>query len=162
MVENEETIEEKEMREYVENFIDDFKIRYGVRPVVLYNEKSYHKKTAHLTAKLKPVSFSVVEQIANKILKENLEGANMQFYPITSRKRKRDIINYKHAVCKILYDMGYTVVKIGQCLNINHSTVSVAVAKVEGFLSIQDPVFTYIVKTLQNEIENKTGSIDCI
>jgi hypothetical protein len=58
--------------------------------------------------------------------------------------------------------MGYTVLKIGQCLNINHSTVSVAIAKVEGFLSIQDPVFTYIIKTLENEIENKTGSIDCI
>jgi hypothetical protein len=158
----EQTILEQEMQKYAEKFIDDFKIRYGIKPVVLYNEKSYHKKTSHLTAKLKPVGFSIVEEIANRILKENLEGANMHFYPITSRKRKRDIINYKHAVCKILYDMGYTVLKIGQCLNINHSTVSVSIAKVEGFLSIGDPVFTYIVKTLQDEIENKTRDIDSI
>lgn len=161
MVEKEETILEREMREYVENFIDEFKIKYGIRPVVLYAERN-NKKTVHLQSNLKPVSFHVIEEIANRLLKEELEASNMEVYLITSKKRKRDVINYKHAVCKILYDMGYTVVKIGQCLNIDHSTVSVAVSKVEGFLSIQDPVFTHLVKTLQNEIENKTGSIDCI
>jgi hypothetical protein len=158
----EQTILEQQIQEYVNKFIDDFKLRYDIKPVVLYTLKDYRKKGTHLSARLKPVPFNVVEEVANKILKENLDASNMPFLPITSRKRKRDIINYKHAVCKILYDMGYTVVKIGQCLNINHSTVSVAIAKVEGFLSISDPVFTDIVKTLQHEIENKTRDIDSI
>lgn len=161
MVKNDETFQEKEMREYVEKFIDNFKDRYKIKPVVLYSEKGY-KHVTHLRTKIRPVAFTIIEEVANRQLKEKLESAKMQVYPITSRKRKRDVINYKHAVCKMLYDMGYTVMVIGKYLNINHSTVSVAIAKVEEFLSIQDPIFTYIIRNLQNEIEDKTGNIDCI
>lgn len=135
-----------ETKEFVNNFINKFYDLYGYKPFVFYGVQK---------TKLKVFDFEKIEKVANTLLKAILDDKKLPYYPITNRKRQRDVINVKHSVMKIMYEMGYTVMAIGKLLNVSHSTVSVGIAKINSFVEINDQVILSIISNIKYELEKQ-------
>lgn len=153
----------EELQAFVENFKKEFKDRFGYRPYVFYTNEtavSTVLTTSNKTPKLSTVSFDIIEKVANKLLKATVSYKGLPYYPITSRKRQRDVINFKHCTMKVMYSMGYTVVSIGNLLNVSHCTVSVALAKINDFINMGDDITINIINAITNEIKEQTRPND--
>ncbi len=144
-----------EIKEFVDEFIASFIQKFGYKPIVMFSNNEFKGVT-------KVLPFPKIEEIANRQLKEALDNSNSKFFfPITSKKRKRMVIYYKHCTAKLMYDMGYTMTYIAKCLNMSHSTVSVSVYKIHQFVGINDAIICNILNSLKNEIiEQQNNTID--
>jgi hypothetical protein len=143
----------RHMRELVAEFIKRFRERFGHTPLVIYDESR---------AKIKPTSMEKVESYANLLLKHELINKGMKIETLQTKRRYREIIMYKYAVMKILYDMGYTTTSIGRHFGMSHSTVVIAVGKVNDFIDIGDDMYINIINAIKNGLQEQNGTIDAL
>lgn len=125
----------------IDAFTDYFFKTYHILPIITY----YSNKGT-----IKDLPISEVEQIVNNILLGYTSDDTM----ILTRKSRIKILNvHRQCTFKILYDMGYTLHRIGKYFGFNHATVLHARDTVNDYLSLKDPMITDTLNKILYEIK---------
>ena len=132
----------KEMSDYVDAFKLKFKLKYGITPYVSISTKG------HYNGKL---SLQELLEIVNKVFEDNV---NVKYQDgVFSHSRKREVVTYRHAFCKISYSLGYKLKSIAEFINKNHATVIHSIRNVDNLLKSHDFEMTRCMDELYVEIE---------
>ena len=132
----------KEMSDYVNAFKLKFKLRYGITPYVSISSKG------HYNGKL---SLQELLDIVNKVFEENVDVKYQD--GVFTQSRKREVVTYRHAFCKISYSLGYKLKAIADFINKNHATVIHSIRNVDNLLKSHDFEMTRCMDELYVEIE---------
>lgn len=145
MVKNEE-----EIFKFVDNFKKEFNIKFGFSPYVIFA----NNPTQNIISRL-PIE--IVVEASEKCLQEELKEKKKTGYTMLSGPKCRENVDYKHAMYKILYDIGYNVSMIANYFDTKTSNISQSITKVENFINIKDPVFMNILNKIENELKKQTS-----
>lgn len=132
----------KEMSDYVDAFKLKFKLKYGITPYVSISTKGHYNGKLCLQELL---------DIVNKVFEDNV---NVKYHDgVFSQSRKREVVTYRHAFCKISYSLGYKLKSIAEFINKNHATVLHSIRNVDNLLKSNDFEMTRCMDELYVEIE---------
>lgn len=132
----------REMANYVDMFKVSFKLKYGITPYVSINTKGHYNGKLCLEELL---------DIVNKVFEVHV-GVKYQD-GVFSQSRKREVVTYRHAFCKISYSLGYKLKAIAEFINKNHATVIHSIRNVDNLLKSNDFEMTRCMDELYVEIE---------
>lgn len=132
----------KEMSDYVDAFKLKFKLKYGITPYVSISTKGHYNGKLCLQELL---------DIVNKVFEDTV---NVKYHDgVFSQSRKREVVTYRHAFCKISYSLGYKLKAIAEFINKNHATVLHSIRNVDNLLKSNDFEMTRCMDELYVEIE---------
>lgn len=130
------------MADYVDMFKTKFKLKYGITPYVSITTKG------HYNGKL---SLQELLDVVNKMFETHV-GAKYND-GIFSNSRKREVVTYRHAFCKISHSLGYKLKSIADFINKNHATVIHSIRNVDNLLKSNDFEMTRCMDELYVEME---------
>lgn len=93
-------------------FKQDFKVRYGVFPDVYYSLRPGKAETKLALDEI----FNITNEVYMKHNPDVIDG-------IKNKSRNRNLVLYRQAYFKIACDTNYTLARIGDLINRDHSTV---------------------------------------
>jgi len=126
--------------EVISKFKDEFYLRFGVVPAVIYKFNHTHYF---------PVSMKELEQICNMFV-EDRENAQ-----INTKCRKRSIVQVRQIFFYIGVKMGYGLTNLGKYLDYDHATVIHASKVVSNLIDINDLITVRNLKLIHDEIEKR-------
>lgn len=126
--------------EIISKFKDDFYLRFGVVPSVIYkfNHSDYF-----------PITLNELEEICNLFV------VGKDYYTIKDRVRKRHVVMIRQIFYYLSVNMGYSLVSVGKYLNYDHATVIHAVKVVSNLIDINDLNTVKNLKLIHDEIEKR-------
>jgi AraC-like DNA-binding protein len=138
------TTKKQEIEEFVQSFIEEFKVRFQTEPTVIYNMA------------VQKVDIHILERVVNDVLWEN----NPKQYTDGIRKRSRQLslAEHRQVFYKVAREMGYNYSYLARFLGFDHATAIHAVKKVTMMLNIKDKV----VGTIYSKIKTKLNDQEYI
>ena len=132
----------KEMADYVDAFKIKFKLRYGITPYVSISTKGHYNGKLSLQELL-------------DIINETFEKHSDVKYQdgVFSHSRKREVVTYRHAFCKISHSLGYKLKSIAEFINKNHATVIHSIRNVDNLLKANDYQMTRCMDEIYVDME---------
>lgn len=139
------TIDSKslEAEELIEKFKKTFILRFGVEPIVKYNVECPFFGKFNLDELMK---------ITDKALNEYMYY-DRYYNTILTKSRKRPMIYFRQAFCKIASDMRYGCGQIAKMLGINHATVIHSVKTVNNLIDTKDSDMIHIMSLMNQAID---------
>lgn len=125
----------------IEVFTDYFFKKYNIVAVITYHTNK---------GSIEDLPISEVEQIVNNIL-FGYTGDNT--IVLTTKSRIKILNVHRQCTFKILYDMGYTLHRIGKYFGFNHATVLHARDTVNDYILLKDPMITDTINKIIYEIK---------
>jgi hypothetical protein len=143
-----------EAEELIEKFKKTFVMRFGIEPIVKYNMECSFFGKFNLHELLK---------ITDKALNEHMYYDGY-YDTIMTKTRKRPVVYFRQAFCKIASDMRYPCMQIAKMLGINHATVIHSVKTVNNLIDTKDKdmihVMSLVNKTIDEHLkQNNNGRI---
>lgn len=139
---------EKEIFQFVEHFKKEFNRKFGFLPYVIFA----NNPTQSIISR---IPIEDVISVAEACLQEDLKEIGKKSYRIMSTPKCRESIDYKHAVYKVLYDIGYNPAMIANYFGVKRSNVSLSITKVENFIDMRDPIFMNILNKIENGLKKQ-------
>ena len=141
-----------EMTNYIQSFIDNFQDKYNkkLKVVVL---KSNKKNADEDVSKIKILENLVLKAMHNK----HPELSHIRSLKVTSRRR--EVIIWVQIYSYLAYELGYTLMYIGQSINRNHATVIHSIKVAKDLLSIKETGFIEVYELVLKSIQEYVGII---
>lgn len=136
---------EAEAKEFTDQFLKEFAIRFGVTPSVYYS----------LRKKKNNIPLQDIMSIADEILRIDPEYQNGD--SIKKRTNKRYIVIHRQCACKFAHDLGYGPSIIASCVGIDHATVIYSVKSVNNLLKTKDKTTRAICNDIYYELQKRYG-----
>lgn len=125
----------------IDTFTDYFFKTYNIVPIITYHTNK---------GSIEDLPISEVEQIVNNIL---LGYTGNNTIVLTTKSRIKILNVHRQCTFKILYDMGYTLHRIGKYFGFNHATVLHARDTVNDYILLKDPMITDTLNKIIYEIK---------
>ena len=141
-----------EMTDYIQLFINNFQDKYNkkLKVVVLDSDK---KRADKDVSKIKILEKLIIKTMHNK----HPELSHIRSLRVTSRRR--DVIIWVQVYSYLAYELGYTLVYIGQSINRNHATVMHSIRVAKDLLSIKETGFKEVFELILKSIQEYVGII---
>lgn len=133
-----------EAEQLISKFKRTFLLRFGVEPAIKYNVDCNFFGKFNLQELL---------QITDKALNDHMYY-DTHINTIMTKTRKRPIIYFRQAFCKIAMDMRYTCMQVAKMLNMNHATVIHSVKTVNILLDTKNADMVHVMKLMHEAIDN--------
>lgn len=127
--------------EFVQEFKEEFKNKFGVFPTVLYN------------LGLLKVDINFLLDSVNLVLSNNCPGLYEK--GIRDRRRHQTLAEHRQIFFKIARDMGYSYSYLSSFVGYDHSTAIYSVRKVEQMLKMNDRIAVEIYQQVKDIIYGK-------
>ena len=141
-----------EMTDYIQSFINNFQDKYNrkLKVVVLDSDK---KRIDKDVSKIK-----ILEKLILKTMhKKHPELSHIRSLKVTSRRR--EVIIWVQIYSYLAYELGYTLMYIGQSINRNHATVIHSIKVAKDLLSIKETDFIEVYELVLKSIQEYVGII---
>ena len=141
-----------EMTDYIQSFINNFQDKYNrkLKVVVLDSDK---KRIDKDVSKIK-----ILEKLILKTMhKKHPELSHIRSLKVTSRRR--EVIIWVQIYSYLAYELGYTLMYIGQSINRNHATVIHSIKVAKDLLSIKETGFIEVYELVLKSIQEYVGII---
>lgn len=139
---------EEEANELVHKFKRTFFTRFGVEPIVKFNlDIPYMGR----------ISMIELADAVNQALNKHMyfDGS---YATIFSRTRKRPVVYYRHAFCRMAVELRFQCGQIAKYLDMNHSSVIHSSRLVKNLLEIKDPLMTVIMNNVKESIKDHVNN----
>ena len=141
-----------EMTDFIQLFINNFQDKFNKKlKVVVLN--SDNENVNQDISKIKILENIILETMHNK----HPELSHIKSLKVTSRRR--EIVIWVQMYSYLAYELGYTLMYIGQSINRNHATVIHSIKVAKDLLSINDIDFKEPFELVLKSIEKYVGII---
>ena len=140
------------MTDYIQLFINNFQDKFNrkLKVVVLDSDKQ------HLSTDVSKIK--ILENIILKTMhKKHPELSHIRSLKVTSRRR--EIVIWVQIYSYLAYELGYTLMYIGQSINRNHATVIHSIKVAKDLLSVNETDFKEVFELVLKSIEEYVGII---
>ena len=141
-----------EMTDYIQSFINNFQDKYNrkLKVVVLDSDK---KRIDKDVSKIKILEKLILKAMHNKYP----ELSHIRSLKVTSRRR--EVIIWVQIYSYLAYELGYTLMYIGQSINRNHATVIHSIRVAKDLTSIKEAGFIEVYESVLKSIQKYVGII---
>ena len=141
-----------EMTDYIQSFINNFQDKYN-RKLKVVDLDSDKKRIDKDVSKIK-----ILEKLILKTMhKKHPELSHIRSLKVTSRRR--EVIIWVQIYSYLAYELGYTLMYIGQSINRNHATVIHSIKVAKDLLSIKETGFVEVYELVLKSIQEYVGII---
>ena len=141
-----------EMTNYIQSFINNFEDKFNTKLKVVVLDSNKRNKRKNIS-KIKILEKLILRTMHNKYP----ELSHIRSLKVTSRRR--EIIVWVQIYSYLAYELGYTLMYIGQSINRNHATVIHSIKVAKDLLSIKETDFAEVYELVLKSIQEYVGII---